>query len=58
MTPYEKIIKMKQEIDKLKQPRPIHGWFCDGFMWQTDLVWAIEPGDPTIFPPSHEEEEC
>lgn len=43
MTPYEKIIKMKQEIDKLKQPRPIHGWFCDGFMWQTDLVWVIEP---------------
>jgi len=27
---------------ELKQPRPIHGWFCDGFMWDTNIVWITE----------------
>jgi hypothetical protein len=27
---------------ELKQSRPIHGWFCDGFMWDTNVVWVTE----------------
>jgi len=22
------------------QVHPIHGWFCDGFMWDQNVVWV------------------